>query len=549
MQSRLTILMFADLVGYSALMEKDHDAAVAAIRDLKERSLEPVAAEHGGEVLKRLGDGWIIEFPSVAAALDSAMAAQERLAGHQTIRLRIGLHVGEVAKEADDFYGAGVNIAQRIQTEAPPGGVMLSEDMFRQLPAAKAEALTDAGTFSLKNIAQPVRLYQWRPSAPAARRVGDVASIAVGMIAATPVDEETRAIAEDIREQLVIRMSRRQGIKIIDATAKAAEAVYDLRGRLRLAGGRGRLSLTLLLREEGRPIWSENYDGDASDIFAFCDDILEAAEGDLRVQTNAFEGDRLAHLPDDELSVSELRARAANYFYKMTMEGWTYGRDLMERAARLNPEDAVGLAMRAESRIMVTMARHEPLTGEQREEMARDLDFAVEHAPRSDYVFWTRGFFRVSIESDLAGARSDLRRAKELNPAYLENHELEAMILLMEEDFAGAAEAFGRLTSRGASNIMLPYRLYLKAVARLCAGDGAGAAEDAAHAADFNPNVRGLRILQALALEKAGQTEAAAKARAAADRLASAPAIVARRLNLPPAYEWVNEALAPQAGK
>ncbi|MEL7464106.1 MAG: adenylate/guanylate cyclase domain-containing protein [Pseudomonadota bacterium] len=543
--SRLTVLMFADLVGFSGMMEKDADAALSAVRLLKSELFEPIVEAQGGVVLKRLGDGWIIEFPSVASAHASGVDVQTGLAGHPGIRLRVGCHIGEIIEDDDDFYGSGVNIAQRVQSEAPPGGLMVSEDFFRQLPTAKTEGLADAGTFNLKNISQPVRLYQWRPSPGPARRAGDVASIAVGPIASIPVDADTRAVAEDIREQLLIRMSRRQGIRVLDATEENADADYDLRSRLRLAAGKGRLSLTLILREEGRPVWSENYDGDAEDVFAFSDEALEQAEGDLRVYTNAFEGDRLAHLPDAELSVSELRARAANYFYKMTLEGWAYGCDLMERATALNPEDAISQTMRVEAQIMVTMARHERFAADKADDMVRALDFAVEAAPRSDYVFWTRGFLRSNVLGDVAGARSDLRRSREINPAYLECHELEGMILMLEERFEDAVAAFGRLTSRGASNIMLPYRLYLKAVARLGAEDYRGAAQDIADAADLYPNVRSLKHLQASALEKAGDVKEAERLRRAAAELRSDPAIVTRRLNLPAAYDWINQALAP----
>ena len=131
MRRRLTIIMCADLVGYSALMGRDEALAVASVQSLRREHFEPVAAAHGGEVLKRMGDGWILAFPGVEAALDCAREVQTGLAEHEVIKLRIGCHIGEIVEDDADFYGAGVNIAQRIETEAPPGGVMVSEDLMR----------------------------------------------------------------------------------------------------------------------------------------------------------------------------------------------------------------------------------------------------------------------------------------------------------------------------------------------------------------------------------------------------------------------------------
>ena len=118
MRSRITTLMFVDMVGYSAMMNANQDATIQAVRELKNHQLEPVLSDFGGEILKRMGDGWIIAFSSISAALDSAIQVQKNLYGHRKLKLRIGCHLGEIVEDEDDFYGAGVNITQRIQTEA-----------------------------------------------------------------------------------------------------------------------------------------------------------------------------------------------------------------------------------------------------------------------------------------------------------------------------------------------------------------------------------------------------------------------------------------------
>jgi TolB-like protein len=513
---------------------------------LRADHISPVIADHGGEIIKQMGDGWIATFPGVSAPVDCAMELLNRLATPESLRLRIGCHIGEVIHDEEDFYGAGVNIAQRAQTEAPPGGLMVSEDLFRQLPATRGGLLKEAGTFHLKNIAQPVRLYSWRPNRGQAVSTTGATSIAVAPIEYAPATDEARAISGDLRDQLVIRMSRRVGVLVFDGEAKQNDqTTYILRSRLRVAGGRGRLSLSLILRSDQRPVWSQSYDGDTNDIFAFCDDVLEKAEGDLRLQTNAFDGDRLSLLPVSDLSVSELRARAANQFYKVTMEGWQGGRDLMEQAIRLSPHDGVSLCMRAEADIMLHAARYHSVPPDLRDRMARDLDIAVEQVPRSDYVFWARGMFRVTVDRDTTGAQADLRRSRDINPAYSETHELEGHILSLQGDFDGAARAYARSVARGGADPLRPARMFMRAVALFCAGRYDEAVVDAADAADIRPTERGLQVLHALCLEHAGDTEKAARVRMIADRLPTDPTFAARKPVLPDAFEWVSDAIAP----
>ncbi|SDC46496.1 adenylate/guanylate cyclase domain-containing protein [Ruegeria marina] len=545
MHSQLAVLMFADIVGYSAMMEVDQQQTIDLVRSLRVDLLEPEVQTHAGRILKRLGDGWIVSFGSVPACVDCAMSLQKKLQAETELKLRIGAHIGEIVSDGEDFYGSGLNIAQRIEAEAPPGGLMISEDLFRQLSGQLAGELKDAGTFRLKNIAQPVRLYQWRPMHRRKADPDQITSIAVAAIEYAPLDAETAALAGDLHDQLVIRMSRRQGVVVLDAANRSVEhATYDLRSRLRVAGGRGRLSLSLVLRSDGRPVWSESYDRDTADIFDFCDVVLERAEADLRIQTNAFDGDRLAHIPEEELSVSELRARAANAFYRLTYEDWIDGLRLMKRAIRMNPRDGVSLAMRAEAEIMTHAARYAALAPDLLAGLADDLDTAIEQNPGSDYVFWTRGLFRINCMSDIAGARADLQRSRDLNPAYAENHELEAHVLMVEGKFDRAAEKYGLLLQRQVHNPMIPYRRFLRASAHFCGGRYDLAAEDARLAADTRPKERAMHVLRGLALQAGGEKNAARDVFRRAASLAPRPDICSRCPVLPESHLHLAEALA-----
>ena len=232
MPSRLAVLLVADVVDYSRLMSEDEGKAIDAVRSLRDTCLEPAVSEHDGEILKRMGDGWIVAFSSITKAMRGSMAIQEALAADPLIKLRMGLHLGEIVEDGTDFYGAGVNLAQRLQTEAPPGGIMISQDLHRQLTGDLARAFTDAGSFRLKNIALPVTGYQWRPQAAAApqAKAGELPTVAVEPFTYAPETPETRATTEDLRDQLIHYLARRTGVRVLDDAGSDNRSVYILAG-------------------------------------------------------------------------------------------------------------------------------------------------------------------------------------------------------------------------------------------------------------------------------------------------------------------------------
>lgn len=549
MNRRLTILMCADLVGYSSLMGQDEALAVQSVRDLKSTLFEPVAANHGGEVLKRMGDGWILSFPGVEAALNCAEEVQTGLADHEVIKLRIGCHIGEIVEDDDDFYGNGVNIAQRIETEAPPGGLMFSEDLFRQLSEARRKELSDAGVFKLKNISTPMRLYQWRPAnLSTAPDAGLLPSIAIEAVSFAPNDGDTEALAMDLHDGLLQHSMRRTGITTIDgAEDPATPTVFLLRGRLRLARNRGRFTLSLILREDMSTIWTGTYEGDTGDVFEFCDDVLERAEADVRLQTVQHDGDRLAHLNDDQLSVSELRARGASLFFKQDFDSWDKGYAALDRAVALSPDDAMSLAMRAQNRINRWAATYEDLSDELIEWLGRDLDKAVAEQPNSDFIYWARGAFKLRLLDDLEAARFDQKRCREMNPSFIGVTELEAHLALREGRYADAMQAQEAYRVVGSDDPFKSMRRCMTARIHMCAGDLDAALRDVTEASYLEPRDRGVQLLRALICREAGDEAGLEAARKAANELPRAPSIPTQRIPLPDSYAWIDEALHPEA--
>ena len=549
MRRRLTTLMCADLVGYSALMGEDEALAVASVQELRKTHLEPVAKDHGGEVLKRMGDGWILAFPSVEEALDCAEEVQSSLAEHEVIKLRIGCHIGEIVEDEADFYGNGVNIAQRIETEAPPGGAMFSEDLFQALSSERQEELKDVGVFNLKNIAKPIRLYQWRPAnLTTAPDIGALPSVGFERFVAAPETADTQAIAEDLHDGLVQHSHRRTGVSTVDTeNLEMTPPDFLIRGRLRVAGARARFTMSLILREEMQTLWTGTYEGDPSDPFAFVDDLMPRLEGDVRIQTIQRDGDRLAHLSLNQLSVSELRARAASMFFKQTIPNWKEGLAALDRAVLLSPGDGMSLAMRAQSRLNVSSVQFSQLAPEVLTQLGKDLDVAVAECPTSDFVFWARGAYRLKVKRDLAGAASDIARSREINPNFIGIVDLIAQKAFLEGDYEGALDALSAYEEMGSGDPFRVTRLCFNARILLGAGQPEAAHVAALEAADLRPMDRGIQLLKALTCLKTGDAVGLKSARAAAADLPKTPSAAINRLVLPSGLAWLNDALHPEA--
>src|SRR5512140_902991 len=172
---KLAAILAADVAGYGKLASSDEERTLARLRALRSDLIDPTIAVHHGRVVKRTGDGVIIEFRSVVDAVRCAIELQngliERNAGvppERRIEFRVGIHVGDVVEESDgDLMGDGVNIAARLEGIAKPGAICLSEDAYRQVKQRLDLKVSDLGVTQLKNIAEPIRVYSLEVGQPA----------------------------------------------------------------------------------------------------------------------------------------------------------------------------------------------------------------------------------------------------------------------------------------------------------------------------------------------------------------------------------------------
>jgi adenylate cyclase len=185
---KLTTIFSADVEGYTRLMEADEEATLATLKQYRD-SMGRLIEAHGGRVVNTWGDGVIAEFPSVVESVRTAIDVQNELAGHNAVRpaasqmrFRIGINLGDIMVEGDDIYGDGVNIAARLQTAAPAGGIVISQTVYDQVRNKMAVGFEFLGDLAVKNIEEGVPSYavriggQGSEAAPAARRVEPAAA-------------------------------------------------------------------------------------------------------------------------------------------------------------------------------------------------------------------------------------------------------------------------------------------------------------------------------------------------------------------------------------
>ena len=171
---KLAAILAADVVGYSRLAGADEDRTLARLRALRSDLIDPTIAVHNGRVIKRTGDGALVEFRSVVDAVRCAIEVQnamvERNAGvpqDRRIEFRIGIHLGDVVEESDgDLMGDGVNIAARLEGVAAPGAICLSEDAYRQVKARLDLAVSDLGNTSSRTSPSRSGSIRCRSAAP-----------------------------------------------------------------------------------------------------------------------------------------------------------------------------------------------------------------------------------------------------------------------------------------------------------------------------------------------------------------------------------------------
>jgi TolB-like protein len=329
---KIAAILVSDVVGYSRLAGADEDGTLSRLRGLRSDLIDPAVAVHHGRVVKRTGDGSLVEFRSVVDAVRCAIEVQNGLvernvgvAPDKRIEFRIGIHLGDVVEEADgDLMGDGVNIAARIESVAKPGGICLSEDAYRLVRDKLKEEFVDLGEQALKNIARPVRVYALRigrenPVSPEASPSENLdpphLSIVVLPFANMSGNASQDYFADGVTGSLTTDLSRMPGMLVIGRNSamfykgksvdlreigRELNVRYILQGSVQRARKRVRVNVQLLEAATGLHLWAERFEKPLADLFELQDEIVARLANTLNVELIAAEARRAERAPSPD---------------------------------------------------------------------------------------------------------------------------------------------------------------------------------------------------------------------------------------------------------
>ena len=376
-ERRLAAILSADMVGYSWLVEADERGTIARQRAHRTELIEPRIAGHKGRIVKTTGDGLLVEFASAVDATECAVAIQQAIAEREAgvpedrrIQYCMGINLGDIVVDGDDILGDGVNVADRLEGLAEPGGICISGMVHEGVRNKLDYKFDDLGEQNVKNITRPVQVFRVRidggqpAGSTAALPTEQLALPGNPSIAVLPFDNvsgdpEQAYFSDGIAVDIITGLSKISALFVIarNSSFKFKEAPVDvkqvsrelgvryvLEGSVRKAGGRVRITAQLVDGVTAGHLWAERYDGDLSDVFAIQDEVTAKIIAALELKLTSDEVERVSHRGTDNMEAYEwaMSGRKPSIFGNRMENART--RPLLERAIELDPTYAAAYA-------------------------------------------------------------------------------------------------------------------------------------------------------------------------------------------------------------
>jgi adenylate cyclase len=498
----LAALWFADIAGYSARVVEDERGALQLVEILQALSRSTVQ-RYEGRVVKFFGDAVLAEFPSTemavrAAAVLSKEYTEQSAKTGRAHDLRIGVHLGDVAVDADgDLYGDGVNSAARIQAAVDPGQAVISEDVWRQIRGRQGFRFERLGNRDLKGVGSIDLYVVTLHEDPAAMSVSNaeeksqrseqrkekIRSIAVLPFADLSAERDQEHFSDGVAEEILNALSKVGGLHVPARTSCFAfrGATLDAReigkrlgvetlldGSIRRAGKRVRISVQLVDTSNGYQLWSERFDREIEDIFAIQDEIARSVLESLGLALTEREEFRFLKPTTTNIEAYEFYLRGRKLYHKWTRQSVKFARQMFERAVKVDPDFAAAWAGLANAYV--------------------------------DLFRWSRK------PRDLEEAKRASENALKLNPNSAEAHVSVGQALAIQRRYAEAAIAFDRAIKEDPT-VYEAYYLYGRAMVE--SGDVERAVELFEKAQQVRPDDYESHTLQAQALTELGRDDEA----------------------------------------
>jgi adenylate cyclase len=448
-ERRYRAILVADTVSYTRLMEAAETETHARYRALRVEVIDPTIVSHRGEIMKNTGDGFVAVFESPLDAVHCAIALQQELANQESsqaperrIAFRTGIHWDPVIFDMNDVYGRGVNIAVRLQTAAPAGGVVVSSALLGQFAELQQLKLDDLGELRLKNLSQPVHAFSLRlpgidhraaPSPPTnTSTLAKLPSIAVLPLANLSADAESDYFCDGLVEDIIVTLSnipellvvsrgstilfRRRSHDLMRISEKLGVR-YILSGSARRSENRVRIAVELLDAASTSVIWAERYDTQVDDVFGIQDDIALAIVSRIATYVRQTEVKRAMRQAPQSLNAYDHLLQALELLYNFDFASFSRARTLLEKACEEDRSYAAPYAFLAQWHIFNIQEGWSTDTGANTAEVIRLADCAIERDPSNALALAILGHGKGMYYKDYDAAIELFERAIATSPS------------------------------------------------------------------------------------------------------------------------------------
>ena len=478
-ERRLAAILAADVAGSCRLIGIDEEGTLARLKALRRTLFDPKIAEHHGRVAKNTGDGAIAEFASMVDAVRCADEIQRRIAEQnidvpqdKRIELRIGIHVGDIIIDENDIFGDGVNIAVRLEGIAEPGGICISDDAHRQIRGKTDVTFEDLGSHSLKNIAEPMRVWRVRcgcavPAVPTRLRVDDAIltlpdkpSIAVLPFINLSSDPEQEYFADGMVDDIITALSHFKALFVIARNSSftyKGRAVdvkqvgrelgvrYVLEGSVRKAANRVRITGQLVDTATGAHLWADRFDGGLGDIFDLQDQVTESVVGAIAPALEKAEIERAKRKPTESLDAYAFYLRGLARFYQVaSRQANEEALRLFNSAIELDPDFASAYGRAAHCYAIGRANGWISVTPNEIAEVIRLAQRAVELGKDDPMALAAGGWALTVVVRDLDVGAGLIDRALVLNPNLAEAWSFDGWVKNWLGEPEAAIERFAR---------------------------------------------------------------------------------------------------------
>jgi adenylate cyclase len=540
MERRLAAIVCADVAGYSRMMGADEAGTHAAFKAHRS-AVYPVILNHGGRIVKNTGDGFLLEFPSIVGAIESAIAMQTLMAernGHlpadRVMQFRLGVHMGDVMADEDEVFGDDVNIAVRLETIAVPGGVAVSGKAYGEASKHLSATFVDSGNHRLKNIAEPINVWTWKPAGPdAGREARETSNLPaqyrtaiVGVLPfANRSDSADEYFSDGLTEDLIHALSLQSFYRVLSRNstfsfkgknlsarliAREIDATYLIQGSVRRAGTKIRVTAELIAPESGEQLWTGRYDRDMGDLFAMQDEITTSLSAALAPEIYRAEASAPARSSSTDLTAWDRFLRGLSHYYQQTKADFEASIGLFREAIVLDP--ALSIARAYLATILVQGVQYGWIRST-RELWTEAMDLAessVRLDPRSSFAFSILSYVHA-MEGNYEAAMEAAKKAVKLNPYDMGARGVLGICHLVVGEHRQAIELFSTAMQRGNSDPRYKWAA-LNTFSHYLLGQYDASLSWAREALYMNPNHLQVLAVRSAALAQSGRTEEAAKA-------------------------------------